>query len=170
MNKRVAGEMPKMLDLRDEIVYSSVLLGPGAIGSALLFALPLGAPVSRLGAVPEYLGASASAMYTNMLKARELGRGFGDFVIRSIETQVYGATVREVEEIYKFTRFSLSVGDRRVFSNVNPGFMTTRLDMLIQIRHSDDLLGTLEIDQPFDLSGVVQVKVVLRGIARREVW
>lgn len=158
----------KIVDVRDDAIYSSVILGDGAIGKIAMFTIPLGQPVARLGSVPDTLGVSSSRIHTNMYKCCTLGASFGDFAARSIELHLVGGMLADAQEITDHTTLDLRVCDQRVCSGLLGG-ITSAFNIPIHISQNDTLIGRLTTERPLRLSQPVLVSIMLRGTSRREV-
>lgn len=119
-------------DVRDENVFSSLVLAHGGTGSAKLFTVPQGQ------GIPELKGSSITAttnahqtsyteLTTNLTKAGELGSAIGDAAIRAIgidyETAAYtaatgvnrtfGMTPFEVADVSSKCQIELKVGGKK---------------------------------------------------------
>jgi hypothetical protein len=117
-------------DVRDDNVYSSVVLCHGGAGQAKIFANPIGQNIPQLAGA----GIAGTAVHhityseisTNLSKAGELGSAIGDAAIRSIGItieqsymipatgayQTYGATPREAQEISSKVFFQFRVASK----------------------------------------------------------
>ena len=73
-------------DFRDDVIYSSVVLGNGGTGSQKMFTVPQGQNVLRMAsaAQTESHQLTHSELTTNLEKAGELGAAIGDASVRSI--------------------------------------------------------------------------------------
>lgn len=124
-------------DIRDENLYSAVVLQNGGNGSVSFFTVPKGQ------AIPALKGAGSSATLnawqqihgdhtTNFEKAGELGDGIGDAGIRGITLHLegsgvkqvtadvpsrttYGATNLEIADMQRKTSFELKVSKKPMF-------------------------------------------------------
>lgn len=126
-------------DIRDENLYSAVVLADGAAGPISFFTVPKGQ------AIPELKGSGVTATTnawqmihgdhtTNFEKAGELGDGIGDAGIRGITLHVeaagfiqaaaaaptvtsYGATNSELADLQRKTSFELKVSKKPMFKS-----------------------------------------------------
>lgn len=120
-------------DVRDEMVYSALRLGDGAVGQTKTFTIPQGQTIPSLGnagGLANYQ-TTYSALSTNLTKAGEFGSALGDASVRgigiTIETAapqvvvgtlatvygVVGATPEDVGAILGQTSFALRVGGKK---------------------------------------------------------
>jgi hypothetical protein len=126
-------------DIRDENLYSAVVLADGGAGPISFFTVPKGQQI------PELKGAGVTATTnawqqthgdhtTNFEKAGELGDGIGDAGIRGITLHLeaasfkqvdanvptvtaYGATNLEIAELQRKTSFELKVSKKPMFKS-----------------------------------------------------
>jgi len=118
-------------DLRDENIYSALVLAHGGAGQQKVFTVPQGQ------AIPELKGSSITATTnahqttytettTNLTKAGELGASFGDASIRGIGVTIeqvgydtsgaallYGAGQQEVADILAKSFFQLKIAGKK---------------------------------------------------------
>lgn len=146
-------------------VWSSVLLGPGAIGTASLFTIPIGFAVPRLGGVPTDLMPCATRLHTNLNKAGEMGSGIGDLLIQSTEYQVIGGNLDDLSKIGNFVRFTLRIGACEKFS-LFLNQIPRREIPIIDIRRYDTIEGAVNVERELSLSQPVLLKIILNGLIR----
>jgi hypothetical protein len=125
-------------DVRDENVYSSVVLQHGGSGVQQLFTVASG------GTIPRFTGSAATApaqvhqqaysdLTTNLAKSGELGSAFGEATIRAIgaclevaavnqgastaasagQARIFGATQWEVADVLSKVAFEFKIGGKR---------------------------------------------------------
>jgi len=118
-------------DMRDENVFSAIVLGHGGAGQQKVFTVPQGQAIPRLvgaGIVPT---AAHQLTYceltTNLTKAGELGSSLGDAAIRGIGITIeqgayassnvvraeFGATQFEISDILSKTFFQLKIAGKK---------------------------------------------------------
>ena len=125
-------------DLRDENIYSAIVVNGGASGSQRLFTVPMGQTVPRLGTggtVPAH-ATTHSESSTNLSKAGELGSAIGDGAVRAFGVtyeaaqftattgglaQAYGCTALEAAELNSKTYVEFKVAGKRQI--IGPTFM-----------------------------------------------
>jgi hypothetical protein len=83
-------------DLRDENIYSAMLLGASATGQAKIFTNPQGQSIPKLGT---YTAVNHQVTYsevtTNLTKAGELGSSIGDVSVRAVSINLEPARADE---------------------------------------------------------------------------
>lgn len=114
-------------DMRDENIYSAVVVGHGGAGQIKVFTVPQGQAIPRLGTVgaPAPHQAVFTELTTNLTKAGELGSSIGDASIRNIgitfENAAYdaagaprnfGMTQFEVNDVLSKTFFQLKIAGK----------------------------------------------------------
>jgi hypothetical protein len=116
-------------DIRDEIIYSSLVVAHAGTGQQKLFTVPQGQAILRMagtGIAPTQVHHLVmSELTTNLEKAGEFGAGLGDASVRSIslclETAaplaaggyaVFGATPQEVCDVLGKSYFQFKVGGK----------------------------------------------------------
>jgi len=120
-------------DVRDEMVYSALRVGDGAVGQTKTFTIPQGQTVASLGNAGGLAAwqTTHSPLTTNLTKAGEFGSALGDASVRgigiTIETAVpltsvaalataypvTGATPQDVVAILHQTSFALRIGGKK---------------------------------------------------------
>lgn len=129
---RPATAFPGASDLRDENVYSAVVVAHNGQGTAKMFTVPQGQTIPELKGSTITATANAwqttySALTTNLEKAGELGSTIGDAGIRALGLTVeaasytfasgaqsaYGAGQKEVAEIASKCYIELKVSNKR---------------------------------------------------------
>lgn len=146
-------------------VWSSVLLGPGAIGQAPLFTYPIGQTVPRLGGVPSDLMASATRLHTNLNCAGEMGSGIGDLLTECIYFEVHDASLVDLQKIGACVRFTLKIGGQEKLSvllNSLPAIQQPAL----QVHRSDGVKGIISVEKELSLSRPILLKIILDGKIR----
>jgi hypothetical protein len=118
-------------DMRDENIFSSIVVGHGAAGQQKMFTVPQGQAIPRL--VGANIAPTAahqlthSELTTNLSKAGEAGSALGDFSVRAIGINIenayvaattgalntYGAGQQEVNEILAKTFFQLKIAGKK---------------------------------------------------------
>ena len=122
-------------DLRDENVYSAILVNGGASGSQRMFTVPQGQAIPRLGTggtVPTH-ASTHSETTTNLTKAGELGSAIGDAAVRALGVTyeaaqytassgalgVYGCGQIEAAELNNKTYLEFKIaGKRQIIGNI----------------------------------------------------
>lgn len=116
-------------DVRDDLVYSSLILGHGGGSQQKLFTVPQGQQIPRMvgtGITPtEVHHLTHSELSTNQDKAGEFGSSIGDAAVRSISLVLeqaiplaaggygtYGATPHEAAEFLSKSFFQFKVGGK----------------------------------------------------------
>lgn len=117
-------------DMRDENVYSALVVGHGGAGQQKVFTVPQGQSIPRLvgaGIAPTAAHQlTHSELTTNLTKAGEAGSALGDFSVRAIgitfETgyydtagvlNTYGMGQQEVNEVLSKTFFRLFIAGKK---------------------------------------------------------
>lgn len=125
-------------DIRDENLYSAVVLQDGGAGPISFFTVPKGQQIpalrgSGVQATPNAWQQIHGDHTTNLEKAGELGDGIGDAGIRGItlhleaaslaeggedlELSTYGTTQLEIAELQRKTSFELKVSKKPMFKS-----------------------------------------------------
>lgn len=116
-------------DIRDDLVYSSMVIAHGGGSQQKLFTVPQGQMIPRMagvGIVPTQLHHLIhSELTTNQDKAGEFGSSIGDAAVRSISLvleqacpiangtfSTYGATAQEAAEFLSKSFFQFKVGSK----------------------------------------------------------
>lgn len=141
-------------------VWSSVLLGPGALGEASLFTYPCGQAIPRLGGVPTDLMPAATRLHTNLNKAGEMGSGIGDMLVDCIEFEMIDGSLRDLQQIVSNVRFTLYVGRREVNSSFLGAF-PQRQDPPLSIGRCDTVSGKINVERELSLTRPVLLKMIL---------
>ena len=127
---RSSTAMPGQSDMRDENVYSSVVLQNTGVGPQTIFTAPIGQTIPTLGGATAPLQTwqqKYSLGTTNITKAGELGNALGDASVRAIGMMLepaaitlntgvpraYGATQFELSDITSKLAFEFKVGGKR---------------------------------------------------------
>lgn len=118
------------VDVRDDPVYSSIVVAHGGTGSQKFFTVPQGQAIPSLKAASDITLVAAhhlthSELTTNLTKSGEFGQSIGDASVRSIALDIenapikadgtyelYGATPHEVVEIQNKCYFQFKVGGK----------------------------------------------------------
>jgi len=117
-------------DMRDENIYSSIVVGFGGAGTQKLFTVPQGQAIPRLvgaGVAPTAAHLLTHDVHsTNLTKAGEAGSALGDFSIRAIGVgfesgwyddegvlNTYGMGQQEVMEMQSKTFFRLLIAGKK---------------------------------------------------------
>jgi len=120
-------------DVRDEMVYSALRLGDGAVGQTKTFTIPQGQTIPSLGNAGGLASwqTTHSALTTNLTKAGEFGSALGDASVRGIGitveaaipltanaslTTVYpvtGGTPQDVLAVLAQASFALRIGGKK---------------------------------------------------------
>ena len=127
---RSSTAMPGQSDMRDENVYSSVVLQSTGTGPQTIFTAPIGQTIPTIGGSTAPLQ-SWQLKYalgtTNLSKAGELGNALGDASVRAIgmmfeqaafisttgKARSYGATQFEVADCTSKLAFEFKIGGKR---------------------------------------------------------
>lgn len=126
-------------DIRDENLYSAVLLQNGGAGPISFFTVPKGQAIPALKGAGSAVSLNAWQLIhgdhtTNLEKAGELGDGIGDAGIRGITLHLeaaavvqvdanvplktaYGAAALEISELQRKTSFELKVSKKPMFKS-----------------------------------------------------
>jgi hypothetical protein len=116
-------------DVRDDMIYSSLVICHGGSSQQKMFTVPQGQTIPKMAGVgiapTEAHHLIASELTTNQDKAGELGSSLGDAAVRSISLNLeqaaplaagtfgtYGATPLEVAEFMSKTFFQFKVGGK----------------------------------------------------------
>lgn len=116
-------------DVRDDLIYSSVILGHGGGSQQKMFTVPQGQAIPKMVgtaiAPTELHHLTHSELSTNQDKAGEFGSSIGDAAVRSISLVLeqalpkadgtfgtYGATPHEAAEFLAKTYFQFKVGGK----------------------------------------------------------
>jgi hypothetical protein len=128
---RSSTAVPGKSDLRDENIYSSIVVGNGGGGIQLIFTNPQGQSIPQLVGSSVVVSQAQHKNYTdlttNLVKAGELGASIGDAAIRAlgatIETAVpnsttgaynsWGATPYDVVEVLNKCFFRLEIAGKK---------------------------------------------------------
>lgn len=117
-------------DMRDENIYSSIVVGSGGAGTQKLFTVPQGQQIPRLvgaGIAPTAAHLLTHDVHsTNLTKAGEAGSSLGDFSIRALGISfenawydssgvpnTYGMGQQEVNEMLSKTFFRLIIAGKK---------------------------------------------------------
>jgi len=117
-------------DMRDENIYSSLVIGHGAAGQQKVFTVPQGQAIPRLvgsGIAPTAAHLlTHSELTTNLTKAGEAGSALGDFSVRAIginfesgyydsagALNTYGMGQQEVNETLSKTFFQFKIAGKK---------------------------------------------------------
>lgn len=127
---RSATAVDDKADMRDENIYSSIVVGFGGAGTQKLFTVPQGQAIPRLvgaGIAPTAAHLLTHDVHsTNLTKAGEAGSALGDFSIRAIGLtfengwydasgvlNTYGMGQQEVMEMQSKTFFRLLIAGKK---------------------------------------------------------
>jgi len=114
-------------DMRDENVYSAVVVAHGGAGQIKVFTVPQGQAIPRLGTTGAVAAHQSifTELTTNLTKAGELGSSIGDASIRAIGItfenaaydasgvpRTFGATQFEVNDLLSKTFFQLKIAGK----------------------------------------------------------
>src|SRR5260221_13054440 len=121
-------------DMRDENIYSSLVVGHGGAGQQKVFTVPQGQAIPRIvgaGIAPTSAHLlTHSELTTNLTKAGEAGSAIGDFSVRAIgitfenawydgagsdagTTNAYGFGQEEVNEVLSNTFFQFKIAGKK---------------------------------------------------------
>lgn len=158
----------KGAELYDGLVYSSVILGDGAVGSTKLFTVPQGQPIPRIPAAAKLNGfLEYSEITTNLVKAGAIGGGsLGDGRITKLSVDFIGEHYKDFEHARSKTHFSLRVADQPAFSCV---LSNLPLDLVtpLRIAYADTIEGRIDIPTPLILITPIVLRITLRGLFER---
>lgn len=117
-------------DMRDDNIYSSIVVGTGASGQGKVFTVPQGQAIPRLmgaGIAPTSAHLlTHTELTTNLTKAGEAGSSIGDFSVRAIGINFengyydssgvlnsYGMGQQEVNEVLSKTFFQFRIAGKK---------------------------------------------------------
>lgn len=133
-------------DLRDENIYSAIVMAHGGSGQQLIFTNPRGQSIPNLAGSGITIAQNQHKTYTeistNLTKAGELGASIGDAAIRALGVTIevapqgsavgtapvialYGGTMNEVAEINNKTFFRLEVAGKKQIEGPTWAFPAT---------------------------------------------
>jgi hypothetical protein len=127
---RSSTAMPGQSDMRDENVYSAIVLQNTGVGPQTIFTAPIGQSIPTIGGSTAPLQTwqtKYSLGTTNITKAGELGNALGDASVRAIgmmlepaayvpntgAARAYGATQFELADITSKLAFEFKIGGKR---------------------------------------------------------